>query len=132
MEEDESLEFHCTEIKEITNLPHSEIIEQISKLLSSGEYERVNLLLQKKSNNSDDNSDDDSQVSFIVQNDGKMKIEGSHLSKLLSRLSRFGGLPNSDGFDKIKGFNKRFSKHFADSNYVGQYQYNKGSYQEAI
>ena len=68
----------------------------------------------------------------MVQNDGKMKIEGNHLSKLLSRLSRFGGMPNSDSFDKIKGFNKRFSKQFADNNYVGLYQYNKGSYQEAI
>lgn len=61
-----------------------------------------------------------------------MKIEGSHLSKLLSRLSRFSNMQNTDGFDKIKGFNKRFSKHFADSNYVGLYQYNKGSFMEAI
>lgn len=49
-------------------------MQQISKLLTSGDYERVNLLLQKKSLLDDEGSDDESQVSFVVQNDGKMKI----------------------------------------------------------
>ena len=86
--------------------------------------------MQKKTVSLDENLDE-SAVSFVVSNEGKMKLEGTHLSMLISGMSRYNGnFKTSDGMDKNR--NKRFSKQLVNASYTAFYQYNKGSYSDAI
>ena len=34
----ENIEFNCTEVREISGMPEEQMVSEISKLLSSGEY----------------------------------------------------------------------------------------------